>query len=156
MAAKKVKAQPRRKSGPPPVAQNKLTAAGTKAICDLIIEGESYRQIAAKFAVGLATLVTWMESDPERSRACARAREMSAQTFDEQALDCIRNAADAFALSKAKEEAIHLRWRSKAANPRRYGEKVAVGGAEDLPPVGVVHTMSTEDLLAIAAGAVAK
>lgn len=153
MTTKKAHVTKKTKPGPAPIAQNKLDAAGVTAVCDMIIEGKSYREIAKHYAVGLATLATWIEADPERSHACARAREISAQTFDEQALEVIREAKDGFALSKAKEEAIHLRWRAKAVNPRRYGDKVAVGGADDLPPVQQAHTMSTEALLAIAAQA---
>lgn len=109
--------------------------------------------MAVKYGVGLATLALWMESNPERSRACAKAREISAQTCDEQALQGISDAKDKFQLDKAKEEAIHLRWRAKSVNPRRYGDKVAVGGADDLPPVqSSVHTMTTDMLLAIASG----
>lgn len=119
-------------SGP---AQSKLDAAGTEAVCSMIAEGTSYRQIAAKFGVGLATLATWMEVDAERSRACARAREIASQAFDEQALEAIEGASDAFELARAREVASHLRWRAKAANPRRYGDKVALGGAEGLPPL---------------------
>lgn len=35
-------------------------------------------------------------------------------------------------------------------DPKRYGEKLAIGGAEDLPAIQSVHSMSTEALLAIA------
>lgn len=143
----------RKKTGPPPVAQDKLTAVGLEAICNEIIEGTTYRQMAVKYGVGLATLALWMEAIPERSRACAKAREISAQTCDEKALQGISDAKDKFELDKAKEEAIHLRWRAKSVNPKRYGDKVAVGGADDLPPVqSAVHTMTTEMLLAIASG----
>jgi hypothetical protein len=153
-AAKKVPAKPpKKKTGPPPVAKNKLTDAGVRAIASMIVEGESYRDISAHFEVSLATLASWIEENPERSRVCARAREISAQTFDEQALEVVRGATDMFALAKAKEEAIHLRWRAKAANPRRYGEKMALGGADDLPPIKNAVSMTTEQLMAIAAGA---
>jgi hypothetical protein len=142
-----------KKPGPPAVAQDKLSAIGTNAICDLIVEGTSYRQIAAQFGVGLGTLATWIEADSERSHACARAREVSAQTFDEKAENGIQTAVDVFELAKAKELAIHYRWRAKAVNPRKYGDKVGIGGAEDLPPVQQIHGMSTEALLAIASRA---
>ena len=151
--AKKRVAGPGKKFGPPAVAKSKLTAAGLATISNMIIEGKSYREIAQAFEVGLATLASWIEEDVERSRVCARAREISAQTFDEQALEVVRGATDMFALAKAKEEAIHLRWRAKAANPRRYGEKMALGGADDLPPIKNAVSMTTEQLMAIAAGA---
>ncbi len=109
----------------------------------MIVEGESYRDISAHFEVSLATLASWIEENPERSRVCARAREISAQTFDEQALEVVRGATDMFALAKAKEEAIHLRWRAKAANPRRYGEKMALGGADAINYTLLKDTGST-------------
>ncbi len=37
-------------------------------------------------------------------------------------------------------------------DPKRYGDKLAVGGAEDLPPIGHAHSLSDEALMAIAAG----
>ena len=149
---KKPAAKKGKRPGAPPVAQDKLTRAGLEAICSKIIDGAGYRAIAAEYGVGLATLVAWMEAVPERSHACARARETAAQAYDEQALDAIRQAGDAFELAKAREEAIHLRWRAKAVNPRRYGDKVAVGGSDELQAIQhQVHTMSTEALLAIAA-----
>jgi len=125
----------RKKTGPPPVAQDKLTAVGLESICNDIIEGTTYRQIAAKHGVGLATLALWMESNPERSRACAKAREISAQTCDERALQGISDAKDKFQLDKAKEEAIHLRWRAKSVNPKRYGDKTTLAGDAENPLV---------------------
>jgi hypothetical protein len=154
--AKKAAKPERKKPGPPPVAQDKLTQAGLEAICEKIIEGVGYRAIAAEYGVGLATLVTWMEADPERSHACARAREVSGQSYDEKALEEIEKAKDGFALAKAKEMAIHYRWRAKAVNPKRYGDKVAVGGADDLPPVQQAHSLSDDALTAIAARALKK
>lgn len=145
----------KKKTGPKPVAQQKLDAIGIDAIVEMIVDGQSYRQIAGKAGVSLSLLAGWMDANPERSRACARARELSAQAFDEQALRVVETAKDVFALAKAKEMAVHLRWRAKAANPRRYGDKVALGGSDDLPPMQTrsVVSLSNEELLAIAAQA---
>jgi hypothetical protein len=119
----------------PSPSQDKLDAIGTEGICSKIAEGTSYREIASEYGVGLGRLAAWIEADTERSRACARAREIAATAFDEKALEEIRDAKDPFELARAREVASHLRWRAKAANPRRYGEKLAVGGADDMPPV---------------------
>jgi hypothetical protein len=119
----------------PSPAQDRLNALGTEGIAARIADGETYREIAASVGVGLGRLCAWIESDPERSQACARAREVSAQAFEERAQEEIQGARDQFELSKAKELAVHWRWRAKAVNPRRYGDKVAVGGADDLPPI---------------------
>ena len=106
------------------VAQDKLNAIGSEQVAEWIADGRSYREIARTAEVGLGRLCMWIEADPERSRACARARETSAQAFEDQAQEYIHDAEDQFELSKAKELAIHLRWRAKVNNPRRYGDKV--------------------------------
>jgi hypothetical protein len=49
---------------------------------------------------------------------------LAAQTYDEMAVEVVVEAADPFELAKAKELAVHYRWRAKAANPRKYGDKV--------------------------------
>jgi len=108
----------------PPTAQDKLNAIGEQTIIEWIADGKSYREIAKTADVGLGSLCFWIDADPERSQACARAREQSAQAFEGEAQEHIQNAADQFELSKAKELAIHLRWRAKVNNPKRYGDKV--------------------------------
>ena len=116
-------------------AQDKLDAIGHEALADRIASGETYREICEDVGVSLGVLCFWIEATPERSQACARAREVSAQAFEERAQEEIEDARDPFELSKAKELAVHWRWRAKAVNPRRYGDKMAVGGADDLPPI---------------------
>ena len=124
--------KPKRKAG---AAQKKLDAIGTEKMAERIANGETYSEIAGIAGVGLGALCAWIETDPERSHACTRAREVSAQAFEERAQEEIESASDQFELAKAKELAIHWRWRAKAVNPRRYGDKVAVGGADDLPAI---------------------
>lgn len=123
----------KKKSGPIPVSQNKLDAAGIDAILELIVEGWTYRQIAAKYEVGVARLCAWFAADTERSHACMRAREASAQAHEEAAEEEIVNAQDQFELSKAKELAIHRRWRAKMVNPRMYGERQQID-VNDITP----------------------
>ena len=105
-------------------AQDKLNAIGSEQVAEWIADGKSYREIARTAEVGLGSLCLWIDAEPERSHACARAREDSAQSFEHQAQEFILDAGDQFELSKAKELAIHLRWRAKVNNPRRYGDKV--------------------------------
>ncbi len=105
------------------VAQDKLNAIGSEQVAAWIADGTSYRDIARRAEVGLGRLCHWIDADPERSHACARARELSANSFEDLAQEHIEQAEDQFALSKAKELAIHLRWRAKVNNPKRYGDK---------------------------------
>lgn len=95
-------------------------------VIDLIMRGAGYRFIAQKFGVGLATLHTWMGQNPERLQACAKAREHASHTEDETALNEIASAKDAFELAKARELAIHRRWRAKALNPKQYADSIKV------------------------------
>jgi hypothetical protein len=125
----------KRKGGRSAPAQDKLSAIGAEGIALRIANGETYREIAGSVGVSLGVLCHWIEATPERSQACARAREISAQAFEERAQEEIEDAKDPFELAKAKELAVHWRWRAKAVNPRRYGDKVAVGGADDLPAI---------------------
>ena len=108
----------------PPTSRDKLDAIGVEAIAEKIAAGETYRKITAEAQVSIGAFCAWIESDPERSQACARAREISGQSCDEKAEEEIANARDQFELAKAKELAVHWRWRAKAVNPRRYGDKV--------------------------------
>lgn len=100
------------------MARERLDAMGTEAVALKIADGSTYREIAGEAKVGLGTLCAWIESDPERSQACARAREISAQAFEERAQEEIQDAKDQFELAKAKELAIHWRWRASVTNPR--------------------------------------
>jgi hypothetical protein len=106
------------------IAQDRLDAIGVEAIADKIASGETYRKIATDAQVSVGSFCAWIEADPERSQACARAREISGQSYEEKAEEEIANAQDQFELAKAKELAVHWRWRAKAVNPRRYGDKV--------------------------------
>ncbi|MBA3622875.1 MAG: hypothetical protein H0W48_00090 [Methylibium sp.] len=140
-AAKSLSQQKRKavQAGAKPVAQDKLNAVGIDAITDMIVDGKTYRVIAGTLGVSLGVLSDWL-NNPERLQASARAREIAAQTFDEMAEHRLDSAADPFALSIARELAVHYRWRAKAANPKRYGDKVAVGGDPDAPPIN--HSLS--------------
>lgn len=50
-------------------------------------------------------------------------------------------------------EAENKKWLMGKLKPRKYGDKIAVGGADDLPAIAHTHEMTDEALMAIAAGA---
>ena len=110
----------------PSTTQSKdvLDRVGLDEICEHIAEGKSYRALCAKYGVSMGGLTRWLGADPERVLACASARQIASQAWDELATEEVRNAADPLALAKARELAIHYRWRSKAVNPKAYGDKM--------------------------------
>lgn len=114
----------KRKSGPVPAARNKIDALGLDAICEQLCAGETLTGIAKQLEVNIASLLSWIEADPNRSVRAREARIKSAQMWDEKAETVLIVAADPFELAKARELAQHYRWRAKAVAPREYGDKV--------------------------------
>ena len=146
----KKKAKPQVKAAPKqPTAIAQLDSLGVDKFCDLIESGQSQAEIARNLGIEKAVVTRWLAAEDQRSARAREARANSAESLYEMAHQNILAASDVFELSKAKEEAQHLRKWAGIRNPREYGDKVAVGGAEDLPPVQV-HSMSNEALLAIA------
>ena len=145
-------ARVKKKTGPKPVARNKLDSAGEQTIISMITAGEGYRAIARKFDVSVCAVFAWIEQNTERSHACARASELASHTEDDKALEGIEQAADMFELAKAKELAIHRRWRAKALAPKKYGDRqtVDLNATIELKPEQVQEKL--ERLIAKAAG----
>lgn len=145
-AAKKATSK---KPGPSPVAQDKLTALGMGKISARIAEGETLRSIAADIGVGLGTLSEWLAL-PENSEQYARAMDLRADRLAEDILSIADDGSndtymtengpavnhDVIARSRLRVDA--RKWLASKMAPKKYGEKLAVGGAEDLPPVAVI------------------
>lgn len=60
---------------------------------------------------------------------------------------------DPTAVARNKLRVDARKWVAAKLKPRVYGDKVAIGGADDLPPIETKFGMSDDALLAIAAGA---
>ena len=165
MATKKGKPATKPKTakskGRPATAQEKLTAMGIETVCERIADCKSLQVIADEAKVSKGSLITWLAGFPDQY---ARAREAQADKHAEDMLaiaDDGRNDTytdekgnvvvnqDVVARSRLRVEA--RKWLASKMAPKKYGEKIAVGGAEDLPPLQHLHTMSTDALLAIAA-----
>jgi len=108
----------------PPVARTRCDEFGIGAICDMITSGVSMTAISQEIGVSIGSLITWLESDSERSARMREARAKSAKVWDEKAEQVVREAPNKFELEKARELAHHYRWRAKAIAPRDYGDKV--------------------------------
>jgi DNA-binding CsgD family transcriptional regulator len=120
-----------------------ILTANESEVIDMITRGTGYRAIADKYKVSIGTVHAWINETPERSHACARARELAAHAEDEAALADISAASDQFELAKAKELAIHRRWRAKSLNPKQYGDKVQVDAEVKVETVDQVDAMLT-------------
>ena len=133
-------------------ATDRLEAFGIDAVCAGIMHPKPMHQIAEEVGVSQGSLVAWIGADAERSARAREARIQTAQMWDEKATCVIEQAQDQFELARARELAQHYRWRASKIAPRDYGDKVAIGGAPDLPPVQStldVTGLPTEVLTAI-------
>jgi hypothetical protein len=135
-----------------------------KRICDRLSKGEPLAQICRDAGMpAVRTVSLWKESHPDFGANFARARE---EGYDAIAAGCLEIADDAkndwmetFAIdddaSAYKLNGEHIQ-RSKLRietrlkllakwDPKRYGDKLALGGADDLPAFKV---MADDQLLA--------
>lgn len=99
------------------------------------MDGKSMRQICDEPGMpNRSTVLRWMEERPDFASKCARARELQADLMDdlvlEEAKTCTNDNAQA-----ARVRIAAYQWRAAKLAPKRYGDKIAVGGADDLPAV---------------------
>lgn len=134
-------------------------------ICEQLTKGIPLAEICREDGMpAVRTVSDWKDAHPSFAAAFARARE---DGFDAIAADCLRIADDTTNDTKIvggdenAREAANTEWISRSKlrvetrlkllakwDPARYGEKIAIGGADDLPPI---KTMTDEQLVARAA-----
>jgi hypothetical protein len=152
--APEVPVEPPKPSGPPTT----FTQEVADRICEALAEGHSLRSIcAADDMPAKSTVFKWLGEQPSFSDQYARAREAQADCLFDDILEIaddgrndsytddegrVRTDFDVIARSKLRVDA--RKWMAAKLRPRVYGEKLAIGGAADLPP------MQTETVLDVA------
>lgn len=130
-------------------ASEKLAAFGIDAICDMTADCIPQRTIAAKIGVSWATFTKWIDDDKGRTEQYAHARLAQADKMADDILaisddgsndtyeteDGTRTNQDVIARSRLRVDA--RKWLASKMAPKKYGDKLAIGGAEDLPPVAL-------------------
>jgi hypothetical protein len=104
-----------------------------------IASGKSLRSLceADDWMPAASTFLLWVSDDPVLAERYAHAREARADFLFEEVLEIADDEQN-----KVAENANHARikidarkWAAAKMHPRRYGDKVAVGGAADLPAI---------------------
>ena len=99
-------------------------------ICDRIIDGKTYRQMAKHYDVSMFTLHKYL-AEKEHS---ARAREafiLSADTYADKAEQVLLDAKkDSLDLMKARELSQFYKWKAAKRYPKGFGDKVDVTSNE--------------------------
>ncbi len=150
--------------------------AAIEELCQHIVSGGHLAGFVKERGFAYVTALDWINADKKRSEMYARAREDRADVLADEIVaiadeECTMVKAekhgsgdddgngktevvfDATAVARNRLRVDARKWAASKLKPRVYGEKVAIGGADDLPPMSHVHDMSDEALLAIAAGA---
>lgn len=145
---------------------SKYTPQIAQEICERLSTGEPLAQICRDDHMPSSrTVGDWKVAHEQFSADFARARE---DGFDAIALDCLAIADETKfdTVSTEAGERANSEWISRSKlrvetrlkllakwDPKRYGEKMAIGGADDLPPL---QTISDGDLQAKIAALMAK
>lgn len=103
-------------------------------ICERLSNGEPLAAICRDEGMpDPSTVWDWQQNKPEVSQAIARAREIGEEVIAAGCLDIADDLQDHPASRRVRVETrlkLLAKW-----NPKKWGEKVAIGGADDLPPM---------------------
>lgn len=115
------------------------------AICERLANGESLRTIcASKNMPSKANVFRWIAADKTVADQYTRAREAQADSIVD---DMLNIADDASIDPNDRRVRIDARkWIAGKMRPKVYGDKVAIGGADDLPPIKT-EDVSAKELL---------
>lgn len=106
-------------------------------ICERMAQGETLRKIcAAPDMPNITTVWKWKEADDVLGKQYAHAREAQADAQFERIGDTV-DKVESGALDPAQARTMidALKWTAGKLRPKVYGDKVAIGGADDLPAI---------------------
>lgn len=107
-------------------------------ICQHVESGGSLHSYVGARGLAYSGVDKWIHDDAERSGRYARAREARADMYFEK-VDANTEAAtkvcDPVKIQGLRLASDNLKWMLARMSPRKYGDKLQVGGAADLPPV---------------------
>lgn len=132
-------------------------------ICERVSKGEPLAPICRDMGIGVTTWYDWLKERPELVESIARARLLGFDAIADECLEIADNATNDWMEKRAREDEslgyqlngehvqrskLRIETRLKLLakwDPKRYGEKLALGGADDLPPI---KSMTDEELAA--------
>lgn len=123
-----------------------------KEICQRIAEGESLRTICASEGMpDLSTVADWLkdETKADFTKQYVCAREAQADFYADEIIEIADDGRRDYAIEDGIEVVDHdhisrsrlridaRKWYASKLHSKKYGDKVAVGGADDLPPIAI-------------------
>lgn len=112
-----------------------------RMVCEMVVEGQTLRQIADHFGVTCGGVLYWIESKPEYTEQYTRARASAADMFENDIIEAAHAVTpETAAADRVKIDA--LKWVAARRAPKRYGDKITqeVVGSDGGPVQQVVLT----------------
>lgn len=116
----------------------RLDGIGIEFICKCIAAGQSLRAWAAANGFVQQTVINWIDADKERAGHYAHAREER----EDLVFDSLDEIGDQAVVAESATEVAGLRlksdnikWKLARMNAKKFGDKLAVGGAEGMPAI---------------------
>jgi hypothetical protein len=106
-------------------------------------DGQSLTQACLAEKVPESTIRLWADRDEEASAEYARARGSLIDSHVNELLGIADTEPDA---ARARVQIDTRKWIMSKLMPKRFGDKVQVGGTDDLPPI---QTISKIELVAV-------
>lgn len=127
--------------------QSTFTQEIADIICERIAEGESVRKICQDDAMpAMSTIFKWLNDHKTFSEQYARAREAQADKMADEILEIAddgrndtyidgdgRERTDQEVIGRSKLRVDARKWLASKMAPKKYGDRVDVGNAEDKP-----------------------
>jgi hypothetical protein len=110
-------------------------------ICERLAKGQSLRKILGPerdaFLPGQNTVYKWLAENEAFAKQYAHARELQADAKFDEAWE-IAETATIETVQVARLKVDTIKWQTSKLAPKKYGEKLALGQADDLAPLTVV------------------
>lgn len=135
MAGKSTKASTKpKKPAKTPTTTERLEAVGIEAICEMVSDCKTLREIASEYSVSKGSLIAWLANYPDQY---TRAREAQAETLAEDLLKIaddglndtyvdgdgnVRIDQDVIARSRLRVDA--RKWLAGKMAPKKYGDRL--------------------------------
>ena len=95
-------------------------------VIEMILQGQTYRQIAENVKKPLSTLHDFLARD-EHSARVKEAFQISADSYADLAEEALKGAKSTIPeIQRARELAQHYRWKASKRAPKKYGDKLDV------------------------------
>lgn len=114
-----------------PKGSSEYTEAVADEICERLALGESLNHICSGSTMPAhTTVLRWLAAETAFRTQYAHARQLQADFYHDEVTDIADNATDA---SLARLQIDARKWKASKLAPKKYGDKLEVGGDPDAP-----------------------